>query len=483
MRYYRTKLSYFQSESAAVMPLFAICLLPIMILAGVVVDITRVSMINTELAYACDAAAIAAARYNSLDATTNANKVFYANYKNGQNGVNITPTVTMAPDNSFVEVSAQALAPVLFSQLLNRNSLKVQCSARVQRELSGSQIALVLDLTGSMASNGKINGLRNAAIQLVNTIFENNATLPSVAISIVPFIATVNIGPQHTSWLSNPAQLAQFPTNNRWEGCVGPVDVGSTQDTDAPPSATRKWPVYFAQSTIALSLSRRGDNNWTINPDGTLRVLEPISGINIGPNRSCAPSLVPLTNVKQTLINKINTFTAANLRFGAGTFGNLGLVWGWNTISPRWTGLWDGPIQPANTNINTQKSIVIVTDGENNWTDQSGYDPLGDPIAYAMNAQTISGSNRTRVNTLNATSVGAMRNLIDARVSSLCTRIKNSGIQIFTVTFQVSSNSAKTLYRNCATKPEWAYQAETSQELFEKFSTIANQLKKITIIK
>ncbi len=76
-----------------------------------------------------------------------------------------------------------------------------------------------------------------------------------------------------------------------------------------------------------------------------------------------------------------------------------------------------------------------------------------------------------------------MASLIDSRVSSLCTRIKQTGIQIFTVTFQVSNSSAKTLYKNCATKPEWAYQAGTSQDLYNHFSTIANQLKKITIIK
>jgi Flp pilus assembly protein TadG len=472
-----------KSEKAAVMPLFAISLLPILFLGAMVVDITRVSLVNTQLAYACDAAAIAAVRYNATDMTANATKLFYANYRQGSYGVNVTPTITIAPDNSYVEVSAQAQSPVLFNKLLGRNFLNVSGYSKVRRELASSQIALVLDVTGSMAYNGKIDGLRTAATNLVNTIFENNATLPNIAISIVPYIATVNIGPQHTSWISNPSQLSFFPSNNRWEGCVGAVDTGSNDDTDAPPSLTRKWPVYYAESTYGALYSTPRDNDWGLNADGTLRVYQSISGINVGPNRSCAPSLVALTNVKQTLINKINTFTLSNIRYGAGTFGNLGIVWGWNTISPRWTGLWDGPVQPANNNVNSLKSIVIVTDGENNWTDQPGYNPLGDPITYAMTAATVSLSNRTRVNTLGVTSVSAMNPLIDNRVTSLCTRIKNSGIQIFTVTFQVSSNTAKTLYTNCATKPEWAFQADSSQELYNHFSTIANQLKKITIIK
>ncbi len=472
-----------RSEKAAVMPMFALSLLPILFLAAMVIDVTRVTLVNTQIAYACDAAAIAAVRYNVNDMTANATKFFYANYKQGTYGVNVTPTITIAPDNSYVEVSVQAQSSVLFSEVLGRNFLNVSGYSKVKRELASSQIALVLDVTGSMASNGKIDGLRTAATNLVNTIFENNATLPNVAVSIVPYIAAVNIGPQHTSWLSSLSALSLFPTNNQWEGCVGAIDTGTTADTDAPPSLTRKWPIYFAQSTYGAVYSTPRDNDWGLNANGTLRVYQTVPGINVGPNRSCPPALVPLTNVKQTLLNKINTFTLANIRYGAGTFGNLGIVWGWNTISPRWTGLWDGPVQPTNNNTSTLKSIVIVTDGENNWTDQSGYNPLGDPIAYAMGSATVSLSNRTRVNTLNVTSTSSMASLIDNRVSSLCTRIKDSGIQIFTVTFQVSSSNAKTLYQNCATKPEWAFQAGSSQELYDHFATIASQLKKITIVK
>ncbi len=480
MRYWLDKT---KSETAVVMPLFAITLLPIIFLAGMVVDLTRIALINTELAYACDAAAIAGARYNISDITTNATKFFYANYQQGSKGINVTPSVTLSSDDSSVTVSAKANAPLIFSKLLGMNQLSVQGSSTVNRELSSSQIALVLDVTGSMAQNGKIDGLRNAATQLVNVIFGNNTTLPNISLSIVPYISTVNVGPQHTNWVSNPSILSSFPTNNTWEGCVGAIDTGSTMDTDAPPSSSRKWPVYFAQSTLTSGLLSPRDNDWGTNSNGTLRVYRTISGINVGPNRSCAPQLVPLTNVKSTLVNKINTFTLSNIRYGAGTFGNLGLVWGWNTISPKWSGLWDGPVQPVVNNSTSIKSIVIVTDGENNWSDQSGYSPNGDPIAYAMNSNQISLFNSTRQNTLGVTSTSAARTPIDNRLIDLCTKIKNSGIQIFTVTFQVSDSTAKTIYKNCATKPEWAFQANTSQDLYDYFSVIANQLKKITIVK
>lgn len=58
-----------------------------------------------------------------------------------------------------------------------------------------------------------------------------------------------------------------------------------------------------------------------------------------GPNLGCGPEILPLTASK-TLVD------AAVGNMGAwhrgGTTGNLGLSWGWRTLSPGWRGLWGG---------------------------------------------------------------------------------------------------------------------------------------------
>jgi Flp pilus assembly protein TadG len=471
-----------KSTEGAVLPLFAVTLFPILFLGGMVMDMGRQAYVNTQLAYACDAAAIAGARYNVDDVQTNALKIFYANYPPNKNNVSVTPLVTLSSDQTIVKVTASAQLSVLFSGLLGRSSLPVKGETQVRRQLASNQVAMVLDVTGSMAYNGKIDGLRVAATQLVNVIFENNTTLATTAISIIPFVATVNIGTQYKSWLSNPAKLSDFPTDDPWEGCVGVIDTGTTMDTDAPPSSSRKWPVYFAESTALMSggkpTSANKDNDWYKNSQGKLQVLTKIFGINVGPNRSCGPSILPLTNQKSVLLDKIKNFTSANLGYGGGTFGNLGLVWGWNTISPKWAGLWQSTVQPTDYGAGNLKSLVIVTDGENNWNDES-LSPIGDSTAYGF--QNL--ANRASTNLLGTTSVSGARAKIDARVADLCTKIKAAGIQIFTVTFQVSNSNAKALYKTCATKPEWAFQAESSEDLYDQFSQIGNEIKKITIIK
>lgn len=474
----------FKCDRAAVLPLFALTLFPILFLTGAVIDIGRQAYINTQLAYACDAAAIAGARYDVDDVVANATKIFYANFPKGTGNLNVVPVVTLSADNSTVTVTASANTALIFSKLLKLNTLPVAGETVVLRQLLSSQIAMVLDVTGSMAYNAKIQGLRAAASQLVSVIAEGSSTLPTnTAISIVPFVATVNVGSQYTGWLSDPATVTNrnnFPRNSPWAGCVGAVDTGNTMDTDTPPSASRKWPTYFAASTHTLypsSSNRRTqtDNDWTVSGNN-VSVVTPISGVNIGPNRSCGPAILPLTNDVRTLNSKINSLQPTN---GGGTFGNLGLVWGWNTISPKWIGKWNNSIDPTPYGNGNSKSLIIVTDGENQWYDQPSYAPNGDPTAYGFQSST----NRLSTNLLGTTSLSSSGGKINSRVLSVCNSIKAAGIQVFTVTFRVSSSSAISLYRQCASKPEWAYQANNSQDLYNQFTAIGNQVKKITIFK
>ncbi|OJX14162.1 MAG: hypothetical protein BGO77_04240 [Caedibacter sp. 37-49] len=457
-----------KQEEGAVYVLFAVLLVPFIIFAAIAIEVSRVSYINTQLAYAADAAALAAARYNINDAQANGQKIFYANFKNGTQDVFVTPQIVVSSDQKYVSVSVSGLMPTILGRFASILSLHVKAFSQVQRSFEGLELALVLDVTGSMASNNKISGLISAARNLIDVIYGPNNTKENMAVSIVPYVATVNIGPEHTSWLSDPTTLTKFPKNVPWEGCVKAIDTGSVMDKDDAPSSTRKWPVYFVESTLGKYGSNKGDNDWEEKPAGSVNVVTPIPNVKIGPNRSCGPSIMPLTNNRDALKAKISTFKPT---YGGGTFGNLGLVWGWNTISPKWNGKW-GSINPQAYDKVT-KYLLIMTDGENQWFDESGYQPTGDPTAYG----------RLQDNLLGTTTISQTRGKIDSRLLDLCTKIKATGIQIFTVTFQVSDSQAKNIYKQCASKPEWAFQAESSQQLYTFFTQIGEAVKKIIIVK
>ena len=467
---------YFSDSRGAVAIIFAITLVPFMLVTGMALETTRVSYFDTELAYACDAGAIAGARYQPADATTNITKFFNANFTQGST-TTVTPNITVSPDGTTVTVSANATMPTYLGTFAGITSMNIGSSSQVLRTFTNAELALVLDNTGSMASDGKIQGLRDAARNLVNIVFQNKDSSDTMTVSIVPYVAAVNVGTNRTSWLSDPATVNSFPTNEAWAGCVGVVDTGSTpNDNDNPPSSSRKWPVYFAASTQGLFGAVSGNNDWT-TIKGKMSVVTAISGVDIGPNRSCGLPIQPLTNQRAPLISLINQMQPVN---GGGTIGNLGLVWGWNTISPKWIGKWGGVEPKAYDQI--KKYIVIVTDGENQWYAQPGYSPNGDPTAYGFSqpvpsfqAQGLLGTTTTNSTTLT--------NTINNRLIDLCSKINAAGIQLFTVTFRVSNATAKQIYKNCATKPEYAFQADNSQDLYDIFQNIGNITQSIRIVK
>jgi hypothetical protein len=76
----------------------------------------------------------------------------------------------------------------------------------------------------------------------------------------------------------------------------------------------------------------------------------------------------------------------------------------------------------------------------------------------------------------------ALSNL-DAKTSTLCTNVKNSGIRLYTITFGSMSASATTLMENCASENEDGdplyFHAPNSQQLGEIFHEIGQDLSEI----
>jgi len=98
-----------------------------------------------------------------------------------------------------------------------------------------------------------------------------------------------------------------------------------------------------------------GLNIWQGTVGGTQRYASPLNSTNQGPNFMCPPPIVPLTNNEQTILDGINSVTVVQ----GDWLPDQGMEWGWNTISPRWQGLWGG-VTNANglpKNYNTAAGI------------------------------------------------------------------------------------------------------------------------------
>ena len=476
-----------KNDEGAVIILFAVLLMPLIMLTGMAIDITRANYVNTSLAYACDAAALAAGKYDTASVQTNGLKFFNANFLQNKGDISVTPTISIDSNNTYIICTAIGTMGSSFSGLGNILGLSTSANTIVQRVTAPSEIAVVLNSKGT-TSGSAAPGMSGVLNQFVNNLSTNKSGANKLALSIVPFSATINIGTNNASWLTTPANAtdtALFPKTDPWEGCVRTPYTGLTMGKDDPPSVT-KWPIYHSDTTYNLfGVGLKGDNDYT-QTAAKVTIKTNISGVNVGPNRSCGTPILPLQSAGTNLTNYINGIKATK---GGGSLGDLGLLWGWNTLSPRWSGVWNSngntglDPQPYGTTI---KSIVLFSDGTNSWDDLAGFAPTtGDPNSYNADI------NRSTTGKLGATSpgfTGTCTNVnaetcINARIADLCTKIKANEIQIFTVDYGTSNAATTATYTNCATKPAWAFFPGDKKALEDAFTTITDTLLSIQVVK
>jgi hypothetical protein len=184
---------------------------------------------------------------------------------------------------------------------------------------------------------------------------------------------------------------------------------------------------------------------------------------------------------------------------------NLGLAWGWRTLSPLWRGMWGGDSPPElpldYTEPSMTKVVILLTDGVNEWYDWPGakwsmdgedrYSGLPGDNQYDNNTSTDfqddwPGADYTAYGRLNearlgTTNNGTARNVINNRMLELCEAMKAEDIVLYTITFQLSNTTTQNLFRNCATDNDHYFNSPSNSDLQQAFVTIADALSRLRI--
>lgn len=492
----RKKFSSFRRDrNGTVAIIFGLAAMLLFMLAGAAIDFSQAVSVRQKLGNALDAAALAVGSSGTLsqeDAEELAQDIFDANYPDGEIGTAGELSVVLS--GQTVSMTASAIVDTAFLGIAGLHTIPVSIANEVTREGKNLEIVMVLDNTGSM-SGSKIADLKTAAHSLVDITFGEDSTSDTVKIGLVPFAAAVNIGTNAVGegWIdtagnssvnaynyqpnTNVYQLWQdmAASNQDWRGCVEARDGGFDTRDKAPSIADPEtlWVPYLYPDEPDTSSSYRNDyfndqiggsedqrqRNDAKYDDG----LSLKSG-NPGPNYLCPRnSILPLTNQKADLTNAIDAMLAEYT-----TNIPVGLAWGWRTISKK---------KPFNegaayTDEDTIKAIILLTDGENFIGSQNNHNKS----RYGAYGFVNSG----RLGTTNAnTAVTKLNN----KTSQLCTRIKNKGIILYTITFQVPTTSIKTLMENCATDSTKYFDSPSGSELNNVFGIIAKELSNLRLSK
>lgn len=481
----------------------ALMLVPLTLLAGMAIDFGRAYLAQERLSAAVDAGALAGARVLGLRAPdADVAMYFNANFVAGR-GLSVDRLqVTAAADAQTLAVTANGRIATTFLRMAGPRwaSLPVTASATARRTTLGMEVALVLDVTGSMLGNGALGQMRLAATDLVGILFGGKTSLDTLYISVVPYASAVNVGSDRLAWLQGGAGAVTGFAPFRWRGCVEARPDGEDQ-TDTPPTAAPFRPFLYGSTrarTAAFEFGNRsgnrpvyGDADWGTMPainsneapdaDDT-DSLDPrlaFTGANErkGPNVGCGQPVAGLTNDRRALERIIGGLQATHR---GGTMGNVGLQMGWMTLSPRWRGLWGaspwGTVTPPGLPLDypgprgfMQKVIVMMTDGDNNWFDY-GRPPAFDYTAYG----------RLPEGRLGTTSGSTATTRINDRMLVLCDRIKAQGIRIYTITLGTSGGT-RALYQACASGPGHYFHAPTAGDLRGAFREIGTQLSNLRL--
>ncbi len=499
----------------------AVSLIPLVVSVGMATDIARGFVMRSQLSTALDSAALAGGRaFNLPSRDDDIQAYFNANFPSGYMDSELTSFViepiSVAGEPEKLRVSASATLPTLFMKLVGITDFQVATSAEVTRENLGLQLAVVLDVTGSMDKGGKIQALRQANRDLVDILFGANTTSEKLSIAIVPYAATVNVGDlgnDFIDWSYLPANLRNHSdSRRRWGGCVQARSTPGVLSNDrtvleadaydantAPVSVGGKWKPYITPhwENFANPPSWR-DNQYRqlpfshpdmdpTNPgfkapaklpyvkneafyrngnspkgEGTFSL--PNSSGTRGPNVWCPSRLLPFTSDRATLENYINT----KLNPTGWTIGNQGLVWGWRLLDP------DPPFPnsvPYN-DLETVKALIMMTDGLND-----------------VGANDYTAYGRLPENRLGVTSPNGAIREFDKRLEKTCYAMKQGGVngrdrvEVYTVILgdvatKNGSNEQRlrAIYQDCASRPANAFLAPSNAELRAAFRTIGNDL-------
>ncbi|WP_158742182.1 TadE/TadG family type IV pilus assembly protein [Acidisphaera sp. L21] len=504
--------------------LVGLSLVPMMLVVGLGLDATRLWLLQTRLQEAVDAAALVGAyEIGATNQLADTKAMFWVNFSSGTAasgtgymGSTSAGAVVKQVDSAHVQVTAQATLAMSLMTLAGFTSFAPTATS-IAAKGTGYEIALALDITGSMLSASgsgttKEAALQTAASDMLDVVYGSADTAPNLSVAVVPFRGSVNMGTTHAAWANTNGSW----TAQAWRGCVE-ARTGNYDITEDNPGTAKFNQLYWASTyntvlntdTTSKTDYYHGDNDWYVgaatDTGNGVSTTSAWSGLPIGPNLGCSTNAVlPLTASKATVKNSINALIAAS---GGSTVVSQGLQWAWFTLSPIWQSYWGlgnnstGLPRPlAYNTIANQKIVILMTDGNNEWdgNEQTSqnlncrsytvvpeckqtdgyYNSYGRLSANRLGiAMPASSSTPTGNSAASNSASSLVADAMDTRTLKICSAMKTAGVIIFTIAFQAASGSdAETLLKSCASDTSHYYNTTTGSDIDAAFTSIGQQI-------
>jgi Flp pilus assembly protein TadG len=346
-----------RSEDGAVVMFTLFVLLMMLIAGGVAIDVMRHEMERARLQNALDTAVLAGA--GAPYGTTPTPKAIVQDYMakagmaeylaeiddDGEGEDDIVHTLNM----SKVTATASKSIDTYLMQLSGVKQLGAGAASSAERRVPKLEVAMVLDVSGSMGSNEKLLNLKSAAKEFVTAVLGSSATGNTV-ISIIPF-----------SWSATPTQgiysALAVDEKHKYSTCL-----------------------VFEENDHKHASLATGESGFSSGKPVNQMIYTSLYGgfdnFNSSEWRSCYAQdymeILPYSFSESALHAKIDSFVASG-----NTSGDQGMNWGAAMLDPTFREITDDLITagevdaslsaiPANySEPETLKVVVMMGDGAN----------------------------------------------------------------------------------------------------------------------
>ncbi|MFO1108344.1 MAG: pilus assembly protein [Bradyrhizobium sp.] len=428
---------FISAREANVAVIFALSAIPIISFVGAAIDLTRANAARTSMQAALDSTALMLSKdlssgtINSTQISSKASSYFGALYNN-RDAQNVAVEAHYTPPSgstpAIIKLDGSGFIVTDFMQIAGFPHMDFNTSSTTTWGNVRMRVALVLDVTGSMADDGKMTALKPAAKSLIDQLSPLATTNGDIYVSIVPFSKDINMGPSYkdASWIDWTYWEANNGTNvctnrNAWGNCTNYVWTPASHDT---------WTGCFTDRTQNYdTLNTAPTSSDTRFPADQYSYCDN-SGAKIA-------TVMPLSYDWTALKAKIDTLVPTG-----NTNQGIGLAWGWMTLTQS-----DPFNAPAkDPNFVYKDALVILSDG--------------------LNTQNRWYNNASQ---------------IDARQRILCDNAKQAGLTIYTVQVNTGGDPTSAVLQYCASNASSFYLITSASQTASVFNQIGNQLSKLRI--